>query len=120
MNSIETGSITRILEDGQPVETALEQEVSTFPKKRQALYGGYYQGSRDLADEKTLAAAGSGAGMGYVAAGIPGLDTAREGITWYSSLPQEWQALAAVGICLGMGMTAYYTGAGLKALASLK
>lgn len=120
MKQVSPATVTQILEDGEKAETALDKEVSTSPTKRDALYGGYEQRFIRRPGENTLAAAGAGATAGYTAAGIPGLEAAREGLSWYSSLPQDWQALAAVGICLGMGMTAYYTGAGLKALGSLK
>ncbi|MFB6144741.1 MAG: hypothetical protein ABEJ98_05510 [Candidatus Nanohaloarchaea archaeon] len=110
MDAIQSSTVDAILEEGEPVETALQQEAGSSPETRKALYG--YQS--EVSGNDTLPVAGSTAVPGYAAAGIPGGEALANGVNWYAGLPQDWQALAAIGICLGIGVGLSWGGAAVS------
>lgn len=84
----ETGDVVQILEDGRNVETALEQDIETSPRKRNALYGGYFQKGPHLPDSNIAkpVLGGAASSAAYTAAGLPGSELVNEYLRWGYSM----------------------------------
>lgn len=99
--------IEQILEDGEPVQTSLEDQIKFSEQVKNGSYSEPYPTGTE-SHELAVAGAGSAAGS-YNAAGFPGPEMFLNGIEVYSTLPQEWQALAAPGAIVA-GVLTYQAG----------
>ena len=117
---VRTQTVENILEDGQPVQTALEKEITSSPEKRDALYGGHFGKSYEIETGQnygspSLAVLGGGAtSAAYTAAGIPGSEVAMDVFRWQMGQPHaEWWLffdLAMFYACSAVGYDAAKSG----------
>lgn len=91
---INSSTVDNILENGEEVETALEEEMHTSPAKRKILYGDSfepdYRSIEDRSYSGPLAAVGGGASSAaYTVAGLPGSELAMDIFQWQMSQPEH-------------------------------
>lgn len=85
MKTVQTSTVDNILEHSDPVETVLENDISTSPKKRKALYGSYLDRTPEPSTGENFSypiIGGAATSAAYTAAGLPGSELVRDYVAW--------------------------------------